>query len=530
MERKVDNDRPATGRAGGHCCHPQETAAAGISRRQFLSAVGAAAALGGAALLTESQARAATAEQKAPPGSHASGPLKVKPALVYQLHQRREYVSWRPYGGLHTQADIDREAERIADELKRLTAEADFPMEALPLARVGNDAEAAAVRDGDCDVILVYASGGEQRWLETLAASKKPNVMFLRHKSGPIYLWYEIAHWRFLRKSEDKFREPNMDVWDIVVDDYGEVLWRLRSLHGLRNSLGTGVIALGGLLAYSRPGQEFGPTHAREVWKFDIKSVSYEELGERLKKARGDENVVRDVERQTEEFLGQKGVSLHTNKKSVANSFLAAKVFKEIMSEVGATSIGVGDCMGSLIRILETPPCLILSLLNDEGYTAFCHSDFTHTSPGILLHHISGKPVFLSNSHFPYKGVMTLAHCSAPRKMDGKDFEPTKIVTHFESDSGAATKVEFRKGQVITNVIPNLTCTKWYGFKGRITDTPSYDVCRSQIDMEILGNWRKLLEEMEGFHTVTCYGDYLREVGYALKKLGIKWENYSENA
>ena len=41
------------------------------------------------------------------------------------------------------------------------------------------------------------------------------------------------------------------------------------------------------------------------------------------------------------------------------------------------------------------------------------------------------------------------------------------------------------------------------------------------------GEWN-LRAEMEGFHALVCYGDYLREVGYALRKLGgIEWVNYS---
>jgi len=47
----------------------------------------------------------------------------------------------------------------------------------------------------------------------------------------------------------------------------------------------------------------------------------------------------------------------------------------------------------------------------------------------------------------------------------------------------------------------------------------------SQIDIEIDGDWRKLIEDKQGFHTMICYGDYLREVGYALKKVGIQWQN-----
>ncbi len=48
------------------------------------------------------------------------------------------------------------------------------------------------------------------------------------------------------------------------------------------------------------------------------------------------------------------------------------------------------------------------------------------------------------------------------------------------------------------------------------------------MDIQIEGDWRKLVAEMEGFHTQVCYGDYLREVGYALKQLGkLQWQCFS---
>jgi len=37
----------------------------------------------------------------------------------------------------------------------------------------------------------------------------------------------------------------------------------------------------------------------------------------------------------------------------------------------------------------------------------------------------------------------------------------------------------------------------------------------------------KLAEHMPGFHWMVGYGDYLREVGYAIKKVGITWDNLS---
>jgi hypothetical protein len=235
------------------------------------------------------------------------------------------------------------------------------------------------------------------------------------------------------------------------------------------------------------------------------------------------------VQQQTADLLAQPNLKLQTERRFVFNTLLALRVTKEFLRETGATNFGFGHCMGrQVIGMLDTPPCLLLALANDEGLTAYCHTDLTHTMPGVLMRWIAGKPTFVCNSHFPHDGVFTVAHCAAPRKMNGKDCEPTTIMTHFESDYGAATKVEYTKDQVVSVVIPNLRCTKWQGFLGTIISSPSRPACRSQIDIRIDGDWRALQARMQGFHVQICYGDYLREIGYALKKVGkFEWENFS---
>jgi hypothetical protein len=455
-------------------------------------------------------------------------PLRVKPVLIYSLDQPREKTSWRGYGGLRTRADVDRELQRVSEELEVLARGAEFPIQLQPLTTINSGTDAKSLAAEDVDAFLIFGASGAQQWIETVLASKKPCVLFVRHKSGPVYLWYEIAHWRLLRKSEDAKTEPNLDFDDVVVDEYQDVLWRLRALYGLHNTRGTTMLAIGGLAAYSTPGQQLGPTHAREAWQFKIKTVAHEELKERLRKARADMATMEEVRRKTEALLATPNVRLDTEKKFVANTYLALKVIRDLMKEHGATNVGVADCMGGLIPIFDTPPCLALAELNDEGATAFCHTDLTHTMPGVLIRWISEKPSFVCNSHFPHHGQLTLAHCAAPRKMNGRDLEPTTLMTHYESDYGAATKVHYPKGQEITCLIPNLHCTKWFGFRGRIVDSPAFNMCRSQMDIQIDGDWRKLTREMEGFHTVVTYGDYLREAGYALGKVGgVEWRNYS---
>ena len=510
------------------CGNHFEKSTTAMSRRGFLGSLAGTAAMSAILLATKSPAGAVSTKPllsgKALPCGAA---LRVKPVLTYQIEKRRDKQSWRSYGGLQTRADVNEETGRIEAELKKLASEAEFPIEVLPLALVDSDQKAEEVARTDCDVLLVYAAGGWQVY--KLAASSTPNIMFLRHKSGYHYLWYEIAHWRLLRKNGDTFEEPNMDVDDIVVDDYEEVLWRLRALYGLKNTRGTKMLAIGGLTAYSEPGQRLGPIHAKDVWGYDFKIVSEAEFAERLRKARSNKNVIRQINRQTDELLALPSVTLQTDRKFVVNSFLALRVCKELMSESGATNFGFAHCMNrSVIEMLDTPPCLVLSLANDEGYTAYCHTDLTHTVPGVLLRWIASRPTFVCNSHFPHDGIFTVAHCAAPRKMNGKDYEPARIMTHFESDYGAATKVEYTRGQIVTVIIPNLRCTKWQGFRGKVLDSPSNPACRSQIDIAIDGDSRKLLTDMQGFHVQICYGDYLREIGYVLKKVGkVEWQNFS---
>ena len=142
------------------------------------------------------------------------------------------------------------------------------------------------------------------------------------------------------------------------------------------------------------------------------------------------------------------------------------------MKKAGCRAMTINGCMGTIMPLAETSACLTLSTLNDDGYLAFCESDFVVIPSGILLANIAGRPVFLNDPTYPHDGIITLAHCTAPRKMDGKTSEPARILTHFESDYGAAPKVEMRKGQIVTNIAPDFAAKRWLGLRGEIVEAP----------------------------------------------------------
>jgi len=469
--------------------------------------------------LTWSRLAAAEAEVLQPAKRRS---IQVKPILVYSTYKPVEQRSWRSWGGIQTQEDADAEVKRIQGELKQLEAKADFPVEFLPISAVKNSAEMKGHADVEkADVLLVYAAAGD---LNAFPQLGKDCIFFLRHKSGPLYLHYEIISPRFLRQHTDRLVVEGIDDEDVVVDSLDEIVWRLRSLCGLRNTLGTKILAIGGPNAWAQP-KGVVPALVQEKWKLDIQTVTYEELGKLIEAARADEKAVALAERRAAEYLKTEGTKLETDRKFVAPCFLLDDVFRRLMAEAGCRAITINGCMGTIMPIAQTTACLTLSTLNDDGYLAFCESDFVVIPSGLLLAGISGLPVFLNDPTYPHDGVITLAHCTAPRKLDGKSVEPAQIMTHFESDYGAAPKVNMRKGQVVTNIAPDFKAERWLGLSAEIVDHPLLPICRSQIDVRFKAPADLVAERMPGFHWMTGYGDYLREVGYALKRIPIAWEN-----
>ena len=510
-----------------HTCCPcsHQDSANEISRRGFLQGV-SSVALASAAITGLSWSSVSAAEKSETVPKRRA--LKVKPILVYSTPKRRHQTSWRSWGGIQTEQDAKKEVARIQRELSKMRAEADFPLEFQPVDRIRRAGEVSSVNDLDkADVILIYAAGGGMDTFDELAKSGKDIILFCRHKSGPVYLWYEIISPRYLRQHTDTLAVKGIDDGDVVIDSQDEILWRLRALCGLKNTMGTRIIAIGGpgAWAQSREVRTKMLQNIREKWQFDMQTFSYNELSKLIKDARADQNAVERARNRAGRYLKSRGTKLETKRQFVDNAFLLEQVFRGMMKKADCNALTVNSCMGTIMPIAETSACLALSLLNDAGYQAFCESDFVVIPSGVLLVNISGKPMFFNDPTYPHDGLITLAHCTAPRRMDGKKLEPARILTHFESDYGASPKVEMHKGQIVTNIAPDFAIKRWVGLIGEVVDAPFMDICRSQIDIRFSCDSKTLAERMPGFHWMTCYGDYMRELGYALKRVGIEWEN-----
>jgi len=489
-----------------------------ITRRQFLRAgtvLSIAAATAGPWQQNATLAGGQREQAQAINMRLGASDLVVQPVLTYDVSHRREGRSWRNWGGVQTEEAAKKEATRISQELNELCRSADFGVRALPLAKVADKQQVSTLKTVKADVLLIYAAGGGTDTLNELAALNKSLIIFVRKHSKPYYLWDEIVHSRFLRSHTDNLRQPNADFNDVAVDDNEEILWRLRALFGLKNILGRRIICIGGPGGWSFPK---APELARERFGLDMVTVPIPELNSMIEAGRKNKELMAQCRQEGKNYLGTSFVSLRTTKEAVTEAFLLRKLFHDLMARSEAFAVTVRGCMGSYAGIM---PCLTLTLTNDAGYMAYCEGDFVVIPSGILMHYICGKPTYLCNPTYPHKGRMLFAHCTAPRRMDGKSLEPVEIVTHYESDHGAATHVAFRKGQVLTIIKPDFEAKHWLALTGKIIDTPWLPTCRAQVEVELGADTQEVLQNLRGFHCMLAYGDYTREVAYAAKKVGI---------
>jgi len=306
-----------------HTCCPcgGQDSVNGVTRRDFLQGVGSVA-LASAAITGLSWSSVSAAERGE--GVPKRRALMVKPILIYSTPTPRPQWSWRSWGGIQTEQDAGREVNKIQSELSDLRANADFPVEFLPVSKIRGKDEAASLSDlNKADVIIIYAAGGGMDTFDELAKKGKDIIFFCRHKSGPVYLWYEIISPRYLRQHTDTLALKGIDDGDVVIDNQDEIMWRLRALCGLRNAQGTKIIAIGGPGAWAQS-TEFRKEMFKDIkkkWKFDIQTISYKELGELITEAKADKSAVDRARKRAGRYLRSSGTALETDRKFVDNAF-----------------------------------------------------------------------------------------------------------------------------------------------------------------------------------------------------------------
>ena len=195
---------------------------------------------------------------------------------------------------------------------------------------------------------------------------------------------------------------------------------------------------------------------------------------------------------------------------------------KDVLKNHDANAITI-NCLGGFYGgHIHAYPCLGFHELNNEGLVGACECDTRSTATMLAFSTLTqGRPGYISDPVIDTaKRQIIYAHCVASNKVFGPDGQtnPFTIMTHSEDRQGASVRSILPLGYM-TTTLEILPDTKEILFhQGKAVDNdPDDRACRTKLCAEPLGDIEKLFTmwDLWGWHRVTFYGN-LKEPVYAL--------------
>lgn len=192
------------------------------------------------------------------------------------------------------------------------------------------------------------------------------------------------------------------------------------------------------------------------------------------------------------------------DRKSINGALKIYDGFKAIVNKYRFDGITV-RCF-DLIERYKNTGCLGLSLLNSEGIIAGCEGDIPATISMLILHLLTGQPVFMANPASVDKKTneVVLAHCTIPLNMP----DTFRLDTHFESGLGVGIKGHIPEGRVTIFKLSADTQTYFVSGGEILENLNKKNLCRTQIRLKMDEDVAYFLQNSIGNHHLVCRGDY----------------------
>ncbi len=183
------------------------------------------------------------------------------------------------------------------------------------------------------------------------------------------------------------------------------------------------------------------------------------------------------------------------------------------------------DCLGMFYTGRITAyPCLSHFQMNNDGSTGVCEGDVNSTCTQLMMRYLTGRPGYVSDPVIDTsKDEIIYAHCVAHNRAFGPKGKsnPYIIRSHAEDGKGAVVQSLLPVGEAVTTLEFEVWSKRTVVHTGKTTrnvDEPK--ACRTKLAARtnaqtVLDNWDF------GWHRVTVYGDWRREVKQLAKLYGF---------
>jgi len=274
----------------------------------------------------------------------------------------------------------------------------------------------------------------------------------------------------------------------------------------------------------------------RERFGLQVTIVGYKDLAAERKKVMNDREKMEEVNSLTDALM-QNAEEVRIDRQGILPSVVMYRVVKNLMQRHNCNAFTIECfelCSSKLSHDWRFVPCLIHSLLKDEGYTSGCEGDINAAMAMDLLMGIAKRAAFMGNFFPKDETTMYFGHNVPARKMLGFDEPNLPYALQNFIRKGWGPKVQMdlaafpEKTMTIARCDPLIR--KILLVKGEITSCEGYNEVGCSLKAGIpVPNTRDLVRKARnyGFHFAGVYGDYTEEMMQLAQMLKMEVETYN---
>ena len=411
-------------------------------------------------------------------------------------HPSPETPTW-PYKGY----DYEARKEAIKSSLREALPGFDL---VFRTAMSPGDAERVVKEVGDVDGYVVFMLGIWVGVGYAIARTGKPTVLVddIYGGSGELILTYA------------RVRSEGLPVLPVASSRFEDVVKAIRLIEVISSIRRSKIIVVTDR-DVSKPAEAIKESLGIEVLK-----VSPDKLNRYYREAS-----LEEAEKWADKWISEALRVVEPSRDEIVKAGRMYLAMKRLLMEENASAITV-DCLNLVYSgRLEAYPCLGFFQLNNEGFIGACEADLNSTAAMLIIKHLTGEPSFISDPVFDLsKGWIIYAHCVAPSRVygPGGGSNPYIIRSHAEDRRGASIQSLMPLGEEVTTIQVNPLEKAMTVHTGRaVANIDDEKACRTKLAVEvkadrILENWRW------GWHRVTFYGNWAKEVRNLAKLMGFK--------
>jgi hypothetical protein len=264
--------------------------------------------------------------------------------------------------------------------------------------------------------------------------------------------------------------------------------------------------------------------------------IGYEEMADERERVLDDQQIMEEVQLLTDDLI-REAEEVRLDRDSILPTVVMYRAVKNLMHKYDCSAFTIECfelCSSKLSHDWKFVPCLIHSLLKDEGYTAGCEGDVNVTMAMNMLMGVAKRAAFMGNFFPRDETTMYFGHNVPSRKMLGFDQPglPYALQNFIRAGWGAKVQMDLstlpEKTMTIARCDPLIR--KIMLVRGEISGCVGHrDVGCSLRATIPFPSTRDLVKKARdyGFHFAGVYGDYTEPMKQLAEMLKMEVETYN---